>query len=206
MSLYNCLLTLFDRHDVSDLSAEQTTLLRQSLKIDVPDGSHYFPAALLPIFPSQVRVVRGSFLPHHPFIFFLARSSGPLDTPWLYLPAYKLCVTRGRLLHHEQDFSYYQARTRIPMEDPEVSLPLVIIVPHYLGHPEPFCPSSQDIVEMPSRLSLVNLNTPEVEICTNRDCTWNWEAADREKWTEAETLSFDRLDDSWAACEEFLID
>lgn len=87
-----------------------------------------------------------------------------------------------------------------------MSIPLVIIIPHFLGHPEPFRPSSQDTLEMPSRLSLIDLNTPEVEIYTHHDCTWNWGAANREKWTEAETSSFDRLDDSWAACMEFLDD
>ncbi|KZP30348.1 hypothetical protein FIBSPDRAFT_946077 [Athelia psychrophila] len=42
------------RQDMSDLSAEVDLLFKQSSKIDMPDGSHYFAAAASPIFPHQV--------------------------------------------------------------------------------------------------------------------------------------------------------
>ncbi|KZP06935.1 hypothetical protein FIBSPDRAFT_902448 [Athelia psychrophila] len=123
--------------DMSDSSAEVDLLFKQSSKIDMPDGSRYFAAAASPIFPHQVRTIRGAFLPHHPFIFYVAWSAGPLDTPWLYLPAFKL----------------------------------------YPG------PGSWRKDDLSSRISLADLELPEVEIRTYHTRQWVWGDLDRNQWS-----------------------
>lgn len=147
--------------------------------------------------------MQGDFLPHHPFIFFVDWSAGPLNTPWLYIPAFKLCVTRGCLLHHEMNFSYYQARTRVLVDGQEFSSPLALIIPHYDGHPEPGS-WLQDQHDLSSHISLADLKLPKVEIHTYCTRRWVWGDMDQSQWTEVQAESFDRLDKSWDACVELL--
>ncbi|KZP17108.1 hypothetical protein FIBSPDRAFT_894515 [Athelia psychrophila] len=189
------------RRAMSDSSAEVDVLFKQSSKIDMPDGSRYFAAAASPIFPHQVRTIRGAFLPHHPFIFYVAWSAGPLDTPWLYLPAFKLCVTRGNRLHDEEDFSYYQARTRVVVDGQPFSPPITLIIPHRIGYPGPGSWRKDDLS---SRISLADLELPEVEICTYRTRQWVWGDLDRNQWSAGQSESFDRLNESWDVCVESL--
>ncbi|KZP30232.1 hypothetical protein FIBSPDRAFT_884483 [Athelia psychrophila] len=182
------------RRDMSDSSAEVDVLFKQSSKIDMPDGSRYFAAAASPIFPHQVHTIRGAFLPHHPFIFYMAWSAGPLDTPWLYLPAFKLCVTRGNRLHDEEDFSYYQARTRVVVDGQPFSPPITLLIPHRIGYPGPGSWRKDDLS---SRISLADLELSEVEIRTYRTRQWVWGDLDRNQWSAGQSESFDRLNESW---------
>ncbi|KZP28207.1 hypothetical protein FIBSPDRAFT_885807 [Athelia psychrophila] len=186
------------RRDMSDSSAEVDLLFKQSSKIDMPDGSRYFAAAALPIFPHQVCTIWGAFLPHHPFIFYVAWSAGPLDTPWLYLPAFKLCVTRGNRLHDEEDFSYYQAHTRVVVDGQPFSPPITLIIPHRIGYPGPGSWRKDDLS---SRISLADLELPEVEIHTYHTRQWVWGDLDRNQWSAGQSESFDRLNESWDVIE-----
>lgn len=182
----------------SDESDNSDVLWRQSSAIDVPDSSHYFAGAAGPIRPQDVRIVRGNFLPHHSFIFFAAWTAGPILTPWLYLPAFKLFITIGSLLHHERNFSYYQGRCRVVSNGRRYSLPLTLIFPHQVWHPESDCWLRKPL-DSSHLSSLADINVPEVEINTYRFRQWVWQVPDEDQWTEAQAASFNCLDCSWAA-------
>lgn len=196
------LFVIFDSRGLSESSADLLALFHQVSLLDNPDGSRYFAAASGPIFPHQVSCVRGNFMPQNPFIFYV--TWGSLDTPWLFLPAFQLFVTCGRLLHHEHDFSYFQARTRVLVGTQRVSIPITLIIPHVVKCPGPFWPSFQDMVEMPYRTKLEELILPEVEIYTHRDRVWDWTKVEQGPWTEAQAASCDKLRESWERCTEIL--
>lgn len=141
-------------------------------------------------------------MPHHPFIFFV--KWGRVDTSWLYLPAFHMCVTRGPLLHHEKNFSYYQARTRVYVDDQRISPFLTLIIPHHLGFPEAFHLSVQDKHELPSRAKFSDHVLPRVDIYAHRVRVWQWDRVNFYPWTEIQAASFARLQESWDASKEIM--
>lgn len=194
----------FSSRGMSESSAALTALLGPQPEVDDPDGSQRFAAASGPIFGNHVRIVRGNFMPSHPYIFYVAWSAGPLNTPWLFLPAFGMCVTRGNLLHHEQDFSFYQARTRVFVERVRYSPVLILLIPHSLGHPQPFRPSLLDAFEILFRTSLAEMDIPDVEIVTHRIRTWEGRKLKRENWSMAQKAAYHRLEFSCITCTSVL--
>lgn len=78
----------FDSHSVSKLLAELAALFMLS-----SSGQFLlFCCCFITNFPHYVRTIWGDLLLYHLCIFYVAWSAGPC-TPWLYLPALKLCVT-----------------------------------------------------------------------------------------------------------------
>ncbi|KZP24888.1 hypothetical protein FIBSPDRAFT_1010541 [Athelia psychrophila] len=68
--------------------ADSEELDRSSSSINIPDGSRYFISALIPVYPDDVRVLLGNFMPQDPYMFFVA--FGHVTSPFLYLPAFRL--------------------------------------------------------------------------------------------------------------------
>lgn len=157
-----------------------------------PDGSCYFLGARSPLLPCDVRSVLGEFLPQHPFIFFVAY--GRVDTPWLYLEAFRMCVTRGPLLHHEKNFSLFRAIT--PIGNGRQQL-LTLIVPHRLGLPVWFPPMLQELCQNSDRAELKDLCIPEVEIVPRGHRAWRREMMVPGSYTELPVAMAARLERSW---------
>ncbi|KZP07208.1 hypothetical protein FIBSPDRAFT_902228 [Athelia psychrophila] len=94
----------------------------------------------------------------------------------------------------KEDFSYYQARTRVVVDGQPFSPPITLIIPHRIGYPGP---GSWRKDNLSSRISLADLELPEVEIRTYRTRQWVWGDLDRNQWSAGQSESFNRLNESW---------
>lgn len=159
------------------------------------DDSHHFVGLNEDLPPGSVCRVLGNFLPQNPSIFYVAWGQ-VTHTPFLYLPAFHLAVTRGPLLHHEQNFSYYQAHT-IVYVDGRLEFPvLTLMIPHHLGIPEAFQPSPQ--MHQNNHLALFSDHVlPQVEICPHRFRIWQRERVELGPATVIQDATFTRLHNSW---------
>lgn len=183
------LMTIFYSYDLPGSSATEDALFRQSSSIVVPDGSSHFVGATGPVYPQDVREVRGAFMPQNPWILYLAW--GPVDTPYLWLPAYRFFVHRGLLLSREQDFAFYQGCIRVCLDGREIAPLITIIIPHRLGGPERFHPS------LPTHLKFSEFPLPSVEINSSQRVDWDWGAVTLSPFTERQTASLARLREAW---------
>lgn len=177
------------------LEEHAENLDQQSPSAAIPAGSYNFIGARSPIYPRDMRAVLGDFMPHNPHMFFVAH--GQFDTPWLYLEAFRLCVTLGPLLHHEKDFSFFGARTSV-RDGNRLSSPLLtLIIPHYLGLPVWFPLGLQGLYQYTDRAELKDLVIPEVAIDPRGVQVWRRNVVEMGPPTEIQAAAAVRLARSW---------
>lgn len=193
------LMACFDSVFTPGVLEENAENLDQQLSsIAIPDGSRFFIGARSPIFPRDVRMVQGDFMPQDPYMFFVAH--GHIDTPWLILEGFRLAVTLGHLLHHEKDFSCFRARTIVydGMRREWFSPLITLVIPHSLGLPVWFPPEIQKLYRYSDLAALKDLGVPEVEIDPRCIHIWRVNVVEMGPPTRIQAAVASRLGKSWA--------
>ncbi|KZP15612.1 hypothetical protein FIBSPDRAFT_958627 [Athelia psychrophila] len=168
---------------------------RQSPSVIIPDGSRFFIGARSPVYPCDVRPVLGNFMPQDPFMFYIAE--GQIDKPWLYLEAFRLCVTLGPMIGHEKNFTIFKGRALIRDGGQRYSPFLTLIIPHRLGLPVWFPPVMQDLYRYSDRAELKDLYLPTVpHFCG----IWERVVTDKRSYTNVQAAMVIRIELGWAKC------
>lgn len=191
-----------DSRDVSELSAVLTTSSLPSSSANISDCSQRFAATWMKLFPGQVQVIHGNFMLHHPSILYVAWSRYQINSPWLYLASFGMCITAGQWLCDEENFAFYEARTKIWTQGTSRSPSIVLMIPHFLGRPGTCHPPPHD----QTLASIANMDVPDVEIVTHHRRTWIEGCVDTQQWTSVQTDAFCRLDRSLAARKVYLME
>ncbi|KZP29078.1 hypothetical protein FIBSPDRAFT_947084 [Athelia psychrophila] len=175
--------------------ADSEVLDRSSSSIDIPDGSRYFISALIPVYPNDVRVLLGNFMPQDPYMFFVA--FGHVTSPFLYLPAFRLYVTLGPLLHHEMNFSFFRARTIIRSGQWWCAPFITLIIPHHLDFPVHLSLARRNLYQYTDRARLEDLDLPNVEIAPQVHRAWRRDVVVMGPITQIQAAMASRLEQSW---------
>lgn len=118
---------------------------------------------------------------------------GRANAPWLYLQAFRLCVTLGALLHHEKDFSFFRART-IAYDGDMWSAPfLTLIIPHYLG----CSPELQRLCQSSDRACLDDLGLSPAGLVPYANRIWRRDLVMMGPPTQIQAAMVSRLEKSW---------
>ncbi|KZP17249.1 hypothetical protein FIBSPDRAFT_894368 [Athelia psychrophila] len=166
---------------------------RQSSSIVVPDGSRFFIGARSPVYPGDVRPVLGNFMPQDPYMLYIAQ--GRVDKPWLYLEAFRLCITLGPKIGHEKNFSIFRGRALIRDGGQRLSPFLTLIIPHRLGLPVWFPPVMQDLYSYSDRAKLEDLYLPSIPFFCG---VWKRVVTDDRPYTDIQAGMVRRVERGWA--------
>lgn len=178
------------------VAARTAESIRRSPTI-TPEGSHFFIGAPSFLYPNDVCAVLGNFLPENPHIFFVAHAQ--IRTPWLFVQAFRLCVSLGPLLHHEGDFSFFRGRTIVCEGDTWSSPCLTIMIPHDPDFPFWLIPTAlPEAGQYSDRVSLRDLGIPRVGLVPYQNCIWRRDLVSPAFSFKVQAAMMDRLEQSWA--------
>ncbi|KZP08239.1 hypothetical protein FIBSPDRAFT_901431 [Athelia psychrophila] len=166
--------------------ADTEVLNRQSSSIIIPEGSRYFISVLVPVYPGDICLLLGNFMPQDPYMFYVA-----------FGRAFNLFVTFGPLLHHEKDFWFFWARTIIRAGELWYTPFITLLVPHHLDSLIHFPLALRKLYQYTDCAELSDLNLPNVEIIPKNHCVWRRTAVEMGPITEIQAAMASRLQESW---------
>ncbi|KZP04750.1 hypothetical protein FIBSPDRAFT_967867 [Athelia psychrophila] len=175
--------------------ADSEELDRSSSSINIPYGSRYFISALIPVYPNNVRVLLGNFMPQDPYMFYVA--FGHVTSPFLYLPAFRLYVTLGLPLHHEMNFTFFRAHTIIRSGQWWCAPFITLIIPHHLDFPVHLSLARRNLYQYTDRAWLEDLDLPNVEIAPRVHRAWRRDVVVMGPITQIQAAMASRLEQSW---------
>lgn len=185
--VYLTLMSIFHSYDFPGLP-KADTLFTQSSLINIPDGSSYFADVPGPVFPNEVCMVQGAFMPQDPFILCL--TSGQVSTPYMFLAGYRFFVHCGSLLHHELDFHFHQGCIMVCLDGHKITS----LIPDYLRCCRDNArPSSQ------SGLRLSEFHLPLLGGYNYLQFSWHWDDVDSTLFNMRQMECLLWLERSWWA-------